>query len=122
MYPTLTPFNVTASNLYMSKGSVGWAPRTIQTRAWPGGIGGVTTELVAGDWASAFTTASRTNAAAADDNRRGTIFRFVGMLLFHFHWFARGAHFRANSCGAMLLQTSSMLGELCKSVKCAISM
>jgi hypothetical protein len=35
--------------------------------------------------ASAFTTASRTNAAAANDNGRDTIFRFVGMLLFPFH-------------------------------------
>jgi hypothetical protein len=30
--------------------------------------------------------------------------------------------FRANSCGAVLLQTSSMLGELCKSVERAVSM
>jgi hypothetical protein len=28
------------------------------------------------------------------------IFRFVGMLLFHFHCFGRGARFRANYCGA----------------------
>ena len=61
------------------------------------------------------------NAAAADDNRRDEIFRFVGMLLFHFHSVARGARFRANSCGAVLMQTSSMLVELCRSVERAIS-
>src|SRR5437588_8962947 len=58
-------------------------------RAWPGGIGGATTELLVGCWASAFTAANRTSAAAANDDRRGTIFRFVGMLPFHFRWFAR---------------------------------
>src|ERR1700730_6845693 len=57
----------------------------MQSRAWPGGIGGRTTDLVVGCWASAFTTASRTNAATANADRRGTIFRFVGMLRFHFN-------------------------------------
>jgi hypothetical protein len=89
-------------------------------RAWPGGIGGITTDLVVGCWASAFTAANRTSAAAAKDNRRGNIFRFVGMLIlqrFDLHVCA----FSRKLLRALLLQTSSMLVELCRSVERAIS-
>jgi hypothetical protein len=48
-------------------------------RAWPGGIGGITTDLVVGCWASALTAEYRTSAAAAKDNRRSNILRFVGI-------------------------------------------
>jgi len=73
------------------------------------------TELVAGGWASAFTTANRTNAAAANDNRRGAIFRFVGMLLLHFHCVARGARFEQIPAAHCSCRCRAMLVELCRS-------
>src|SRR5438874_1322220 len=80
-------------------------------RAWPGGIGGIATDRVAGCWASAFIAANRTSAAAANGNRRGKIFRFVGIndtpsIALH-----EMRVFHASCCGAVLLKTSSMLRD-----------
>jgi hypothetical protein len=89
-------------------------------RTWPGGIGGIATERVVGSWASAFTATNRTSAAAANDNSRGKIFRLVDMLTVHFLDLHECA-FSRKFLRALLLQTSSMPVELCRSAERAIS-
>jgi hypothetical protein len=63
-------------------------------------------------FASNFTTTTRTNAAAANDNRRGTILRFVGMLLFHFHCVADWAS------GVWPRTTARSADPICQDCRC----
>jgi len=72
------------SNLYMSKGSLGWEPRLDPNPGpCPHGIGGgITTRSRRRLLGISIHREQNKMLPPANDNRRGTIFRFVGMVYY----------------------------------------